>query len=524
MGIQRSKQRRLRSGVLQLSWLAGLLAFGCRGDLHPEVLVLVNGESPISVAIGETYAARRGVPERNILPLSIPLEDANLSHPADASISRSNYETLIRDPVARFLERTGRTQEIEIIVTTLGIPLRVSGPRAPDPLWLRDTTSASVDAELALLFSQRDGAPGVVDMTNPYYDSEESFSRFRQRHPDSFLRYLVARLTGYPTEIDPETGVPRSILQLIDAAQAPAAEAGVWLVDEDPSRPETAEIANAMLLAPAAASLAALGLSVRHETTTEFASDVAGIQGYVSWGSSDGADPGAPTYGQIEGALYPGHFNPRALAMSLDSRNARSFAELNPPNASLVVDLVDAGAAGVLGHVEDPTLPGVARPHILLRRYAEGVPAAEAFFRSIPYLGWMNVYVGDPLMTLPASGLGEPPEDLDGDGVPDAKDNCSAVPNPEQRDSNDDGFGNLCDGDVDNDGRVTTSFGAIFPIEERGDIERIALSIRRGAYRPDHDLDGDDDVDRRDLSIAQLYLFLPPGPSGRTEPPDRETP
>ena len=40
--------------------------------------------------------------------------------------------------------------------------------------------------------------------------------------------------------------------------------------------------------------------------------------------------------------------------------------------------------------------------------------------------------------------------------------------------------------------------------------------MRTGLYVPDQDLDGDGQIDARDLGIAQLYLHLPPGPSGRS--------
>jgi hypothetical protein len=179
------------------------------------------------------------------------------------------------------------------------------------------------------------------------------------------------------------------------------------------------------------------------------------------------------------------------------------------------------GVAGAAGHVAEPVLNAVPRPQILLRRYAQGLPAGEAFYRSIPYLGWMNVYIGDPLMRVAQPVSQRDPSDLDGDGVDNASDNCITLPNPEQRDTNADGFGNACDADIDGDGLVTTSWGAAFPLKDRGDLEWIALTAVNGPYDPNHDLDGDGQVDHLDVSIAQLFLFRPPGPSGQATPPRR---
>lgn len=44
--------------------------------------------------------------------------------------------------------------------------------------------------------------------------------------------------------------------------------------------------------------------------------------------------------------------------------------------------------------------------------------------------------------------------DLDGDSVRDIRDNCVAVANPDQLDSDADGLGNACDFDYNNDGVV----------------------------------------------------------------------
>lgn len=91
--------------------------------------------------------------------------------------------------------------------------------------------------------------------------------------------------------------------------------------------------------------------------------------------------------------------------------------------------------------------------------------------------------------------------DSDGDGIEDVWDNCSAAANINQRDSNGDGYGNVCDADFDNNGVVNLSDLALF--------KQVLFSSDEDA-----DLNGDGNVNFGDLLILKKQFFGVPGPSG----------
>ena len=484
--------------------------------------MVVNDASPVSLAIGEAYMRARGIPKGQLLRLSIPVDDPELGDREHESISREEFERLIRIPLEESFEKNGFRDEIDIIVTTKGIPLRVEGPAVDPALSLRDSTTASVDAELSLLFSPQIGSPGIASSPNPYYGQAQGFRDFRRSHPTSPLRYLVARLTGYQTPIEAGGALPRDVGALIARGQAPNRENSLWLVDFDPTLPIAMDAANRVLLDPVVGLLKGLGLRVVADDGPETAADLENIQGFASWGSNASTEKAPQTYGEIDGSLHPGGFAPGAIAVDLVSTNARSFTAPPVYGQSLVADLIAQGVGGAAGHVAEPTLPTVVRPHLLFFHFALGAPAIEAYYRALPYLGWMNVYIGDPLMRWDIPRGNMRAADSDGDGRPDSDDNCVLIPNARQRDSDGDGYGNICDADVNGDGLVTTSWGESFPLSERGDVEMIALSARDGLHIADHDLDGDGKVNQRDISIAQLQLFMAPGPGRRFRDPEEK--
>jgi hypothetical protein len=91
--------------------------------------------------------------------------------------------------------------------------------------------------------------------------------------------------------------------------------------------------------------------------------------------------------------------------------------------------------------------------------------------------------------------------DSDEDGVLDNSDNCTLVPNADQRDSNGDGYGNACDPDLDNNGTVNF----------------LDVGLMKSVFFTDDadaDLDGNGSVNFLDVGILKEFVFQPPGPSG----------
>ena len=101
--------------------------------------------------------------------------------------------------------------------------------------------------------------------------------------------------------------------------------------------------------------------------------------------------------------------------------------------------------------------------------------------------------------------------DSDGDGVPDESDNCIEIPNADQRDTNGDGFGNVCDADLNNDCSINFGDLALF--------KSVFASTD-----PDADMNGDGSVNFGDLAILKATFLGQPGPSGSPTECDNSAP
>ncbi len=97
--------------------------------------------------------------------------------------------------------------------------------------------------------------------------------------------------------------------------------------------------------------------------------------------------------------------------------------------------------------------------------------------------------------------------DSDGDGVPNAADNCRLVPNPNQCDSDSDGYGNHCDGDLTGNGATNAQDAVVF----RGQLGKPSAGPGYNAA----DMNCSGAVNAQDATLFRQLLGRPPGPSGR---------
>jgi arylsulfate sulfotransferase len=103
------------------------------------------------------------------------------------------------------------------------------------------------------------------------------------------------------------------------------------------------------------------------------------------------------------------------------------------------------------------------------------------------------------------------PVDSDNDGIADFQDNCVYSANGplltdlggnSQLDSDGDGYGNICDGDLNNDGMVNSQDLGLMKLA-------FLTSANQSNFNPDADLNGDNIINSLDLGIFKELFLLP---------------
>lgn len=365
-----------------------------------EVLVIYNANSPTSTAIAQDYAKKRNVPH----VIAIRCIDSAVST-ANETIPFADYSREIAGPIGSYL---ARHKEINFIVLTKGIPIRIDGGNTGSKdLGSHGNLHPSVDSYLAAIDYPTIFGATKISITgsgatgygwlNRYWNATVPF-----RHA-TFGGYLVTRLDGY-TQADAMSLVERAL-----RAEAGHAAAGKVLLDVQPDFgidktaqpvPVTGDIASESGWGTWNEDLVQAGDVLKHfaipadlDLNKTFVGNETNLLGYFSWGSND-SHYSNQAYESLS-------FAPGSIGDTAVSTSARTFLPTTG-GQSLITDLIAHGITGVKGYTDEPLLQAIASPSVTLDRYFSGFNLAESFYAASRFTGWEDVVIGDPLLCWPS--------------------------------------------------------------------------------------------------------------------------
>ncbi len=223
---------------------------------YSDVMVIRNLNSQTSMEIADYFTSQREIPWERV---------CNVTIAATEVINRATFANL-RTQVEDFMVTNGLVDAINYIVTTKGVPLKVT-----DSPW---EYAASVDSELALINDIYSGSIGNFRwLLSPYFNASTHFS-----HADYHF-YIVNRLTAYTKE---------EAMGLIDKATLAIGRKGAFLLDTDPRKGGAYKVGNDWMV-DADYILQQKGYDIILDQTNDFLTNYSNIAGYTSWGSNDGS-------------------------------------------------------------------------------------------------------------------------------------------------------------------------------------------------------------------------------------------
>lgn len=359
------------TGMRWLTVTAGLAASGwvalsaLAGGGPPNVLVIVNDNSPVSMELGQYYQDLRGLPERNLV---------HVRTTTNYTTDLATFTNEVVHPVRSYLAASGLSNQIDYLVLTRDLPYRVFDG------------SISYNGSSAVLYYgfKTDGPlcslPGAT--AQDYYLAERAFSHAGT--PSSNRYYASSILSGFNLD------QARRTLDRSAAASFPTGRVVLLHTDNNDRAVRWVQFDDAIFTAR----------FVSNGVTTETV-DSDGL-----FGASNLV--GYLTGVTIEPFLGSLGFVPGALADHLTSYGGCLFdTNLFTPFGQMpALDWLQRGAAGSYGTVAEPCAFLEKFPHARVHYwYGRGFNLAESYSMSVksPYLG---IILGDPLTAPYASPPG----------------------------------------------------------------------------------------------------------------------
>jgi uncharacterized protein (TIGR03790 family) len=230
---------------------------------YADVGVLINNLSAESRTIGWAFVAARNISLDRVFLFN------QTGTPTAETINRDQFNAYFALPFLEMLQNRSSSNQLNYLVTTKGIPLRVSG----------GNDKASFDQELALLGGSYNSSIGGDYWFNHDYGPlagkpMESFTRTK------YGFFLVTRLTGYTVD---------TALELIERANQSLGQRGNFVLDLATNRNSSGyKFWNDNLYTANTTLNGSMGLPVLFDEESEFITNISNVIGYASWGSNDG--------------------------------------------------------------------------------------------------------------------------------------------------------------------------------------------------------------------------------------------
>ncbi|HOU20766.1 MAG TPA: TIGR03790 family protein [Kiritimatiellia bacterium] len=344
-------KRQLRALVLALCWLPAMARAGA-GPLN--TLVVVNGASRDSRALGMYYLERHGIPETHLCTLK--------TDPRSPSINQRLFEREIRLPILAHLADRQLAGQIDFVVLCMDMPSRVEN-------------SNGITAALFYGYKPYPRDPKcnlASNSVNQYFGTERAY----------------AATAGWN-----KTNMPIFFL-----LTAPSLETAKQVVDR--AVESTASFPAGIFGLYGSGDSAR---NIRHRTYSIVARqfELFGRGEWIDVNPSASPVPPRPVLGYLTGlAALPAALDNLVLAPGAIADHLTSCAGMIPDpcdNQSSVWDWLRLGAVASYGTVSEPCAYEVKFPvPMLFFWYARGFTAGEALAMSVrnPYQG---IWVGDPL-------------------------------------------------------------------------------------------------------------------------------
>lgn len=386
-------RRRVHPGLgwLVLTWLAA--GADCPALEPAQVVVVANQRLTNSVALARHYLSARGIPENNLVLVSLPEQE---------TLARGVFETALRDPLLAVLRSRGLVEQVQraasdvrphetgwqtvkssvrAVVCLRGVPLRIASTQHP---WLVKAAhhlespfygdGAAVDSELSLLLA--DAYPLAGRVANPAYRhlrlaelGESAQKLLIATRLDAADDATVRRMIDDAVAVE-RTGLEGRAYFDLRAAREDGYALGDYWMEESAER------------------LAREGVECvvdRHDGIFGPAYPMEAPVYYLGWYTEEVVGP----------FLRPDfRFARGAIAYHLHSASARS---LRDPKRYWAAPLLAAGACATLGAVDEPLLGLTPDLLVLTDRLCRGLTFGESALLSLPGLSWQITVIGDPL-------------------------------------------------------------------------------------------------------------------------------